>query len=460
MGDKRKLVPHFKEQLTEIVKVLSHNERRLQKTRREKIKNLNQLKPGDHVSFYKTDFYYAHHGIVSEVYTNSLRVIHYFNTLEHARSALMKGSIYIAAIIVSDWRVNVKSTTEDIYLHHYDNISCFSNEETLQRAFSQLGKRGYSLLGNNCEHWARWCRTGEHYSEQVVKFRNLVKKKSASLLIVDPTALLIKDIALISVRTFGQFLSAAGSGVILTTMESISAFFDIHQKKNERKKGTLSDIALKKYVVRRVTSASTTIAGGTAGTVVGTIFIPVPILGATVGGIVGSVGGKLLGGVAGIALSKILEVYEKIQASKIKKMTTIPQLMANISPTSELVNGLKTLTFEREEEERITKAVQEAIDVKPSSQSLYPSLDEFICDNSNITEEKYQHTKELTRELFSDDNSVEYFILTPIPDQNAPDEFASSTDLLVLRWPIEAIKPWESNEETVLDIDDLNINKE
>ncbi|CAF4364217.1 unnamed protein product, partial [Rotaria sordida] len=76
------------------------------------------------------------------------------------------------------------------------------------------------------------------------------------------------------------------------------------------------------------------------------------------------------------------------------------------------------------------------------------------------TEEKYQHTKELTRELFSDDNSVEYFILTPIPDQNAPEEFASSTDLLVLRWPIEAMKPWESNEETVLDIDDLNINKE
>ncbi|CAF2513958.1 unnamed protein product [Rotaria sp. Silwood2] len=460
MVDRHWLVPHFKEQFTEIVKVLSHNEKPLQKTRREKIKDLNQLKSGDHVSFYKTDFYYAHHGIVSEVRAKSLRVIHYFNTLEHARTALMKGSIYIAAIIESDWRVNIKSTTEDVYLHHYDNIPCFSNEETLQRAFSQLGKRGYSLLGNNCEHWARWCRTGEHYSEQIVKFRNLVKKKSATLLIVDPTALLVKDIALISIRTFGQFLSAMGSGVILTTVESISAFVDINKKKGERRKGHLSDVALKKYVVRRITSASTTIVGGTAGTIAGTILIPVPILGATVGGVVGSVGGKLLGGVSGIALSKILEVYEKIQASKIKKMSTIPLLMANISPSSEIVHGLKGLTFDHEEEERIANAVQAAIDVKSSSQSLYPSLDEFMNDNSNITQEKYQHTKELTTELFTDDNSVEYFVLTPLPDQNAPEEFASSTDLIVLRWSVEASKPWESNEETVLDIDNLNMNKE
>jgi len=280
MFDRHRLVPHLKEQLTgkfcffkythlfiihdiflylEVVKVLTHHERRFQKTRKEKIKDLNQLKPGDHISFYKTDFYYAHHGIVCEARTDYLRVIHYFNTLEHARTALMKGSIYIAAIIESEWSVNMKSTSEDVYLHHYDNIPCFSNEETLQRAFSQLGKRGYSLIGNNCEHWSRWCRTGEHYSEQIIKFRRLVKEKSATLLIVDPTALLVKDVAMVSVRTFGQFLGAIGSGVILTTVESISAFIDIKKKKNERSKGSLSDVALKKYVVRRITSASTTV---------------------------------------------------------------------------------------------------------------------------------------------------------------------------------------------------------
>ncbi|CAF1316049.1 unnamed protein product [Adineta steineri] len=462
MLDRHRLVPHFKEQLTEVVKVLTHHEKRFQKTRKEKITDLNKFKPGDHVSFYKTDFYYAHHGIVCEARTNYLRVIHYFNTLEHARTALMKGSVYIAAIIESEWPVNMKSTSEDVYLHHYDNITCFSNEETLQRAFSQLGRRGYSLIGNNCEHWSRWCRTGEHYSEQIIKFRSLVKEKSATLLIVDPTALLVKDIAMVSVRTFGQFLSAIGSGFILTTVESLSAFIDIRKKKNERKKGTLSDVALKKYVVRRVTSASTTIVGGTTGTIVGTILIPVPILGATVGGIVGSVGGKLIGGVSGIALSKILEVYEKVKASKIKKMTTIPQLMATISPESQLIRGLMTIALDKkdeEEEEQIATVIEQAMNSNSSSSSttsLYPSLDEFLHDNDNITKEKCQKAQELTTELFTDDNSVEYFILTPIPDENAPEEFASSTDLLVLRWPLEALKPWESDGEKVLDIDELN----
>ena len=243
----------------EAVKLFTRQEKPFKKTRKEKILDLSKLQPGHHVSFYKTDFYYAHHGIVVEVKPNYLRLIHYFNTLEHARSALMKGSIYIAAIIESGWTVNLKSTTEDVYLHNYDDIPCFSLEETLQRAYSQLGRRGYSLLGNNCEHWARWCRTGEHYSEQIYKFRGLVKEKSATLLIVDPTALLVKEIALVGVRTFGQFLSAAGSGIILTAVEGISAYIDIKKKRNERKKGTLSEVALKKYVVRRVTSASTTV---------------------------------------------------------------------------------------------------------------------------------------------------------------------------------------------------------
>jgi hypothetical protein len=118
------------------------------------------------------------------------------------------------------------------------------------------------------------------------------------------------------------------------------------------------------------------------------------------------------------------------------------------------------LTLDHDEEERITTVVEEAINSNSSSTSLYPSLDEFMKDNSSVTQEKYEKAKELSTELFTDNNSVEYFILTPIPDENAPEEFASSTDLLVLRWPIEAIKPWESNGEKVLDIDDLNTNKE
>ncbi|GMO41699.1 MAG: hypothetical protein Ta2F_17670 [Termitinemataceae bacterium] len=45
----------------------------------------------------------------------------------------------------------------------------YNNEETVQRAKSLLGKnRGeYNLIFYNCEHFARWCKTGILKSKQV-----------------------------------------------------------------------------------------------------------------------------------------------------------------------------------------------------------------------------------------------------------------------------------------------------
>jgi hypothetical protein len=55
-----------------------------------------------------------------------------------------------------------------------------------------------------------------------------------------------------------------------------------------------------------------------------------------------------VGGVTGIALSKILEVNEKVKALKTKKMSTVPQLMSNIFPESHIVRGLMGLTMDPE----------------------------------------------------------------------------------------------------------------
>jgi hypothetical protein len=87
-------------------------------------------------------------------------------------------------------------------------------------------------------------------------------------------------------------------------------------------------------------------------------------------------------------------------------------------------------------------------------------LEELIHDNINTTPEKCRVATQLTAELFTDSNSFDYFVLTPVPDDNAAEEFAASTDLLVLRWPLETIRPWESAGGQVLDIDDLNLNKQ
>lgn len=52
----------------------------------------------------------------------------------------------------------------------------FSPEETVERAKSILGKKGYDLLSNNCEHIAMWCKTGTKDCNQILnrKYRRYI----------------------------------------------------------------------------------------------------------------------------------------------------------------------------------------------------------------------------------------------------------------------------------------------
>ena len=43
----------------------------------------------------------------------------------------------------------------------------FSRQEIVERARSQIGAKSYNLVFSNCEHFARWCKTGVFESEQV-----------------------------------------------------------------------------------------------------------------------------------------------------------------------------------------------------------------------------------------------------------------------------------------------------
>jgi hypothetical protein len=40
-------------------------------------------------------------------------------------------------------------------------------EDIVARAMSRLGEGNYNLIFNNCQHFARWCATGDHESQQV-----------------------------------------------------------------------------------------------------------------------------------------------------------------------------------------------------------------------------------------------------------------------------------------------------
>ena len=49
----------------------------------------------------------------------------------------------------------------------YPTGSCSPAGVTLRRAMGRLGEQRYNLLFNNCEHFAHWCKTGRHRSNQV-----------------------------------------------------------------------------------------------------------------------------------------------------------------------------------------------------------------------------------------------------------------------------------------------------
>ena len=57
---------------------------------------------------------------------------------------------------------------------------------TLRRAMGRLGEQDYNLLFNNCEHFATWCKTGRHRSEQVDSFLDRARNWSGLM----PSALM------------------------------------------------------------------------------------------------------------------------------------------------------------------------------------------------------------------------------------------------------------------------------
>lgn len=59
-------------------------------------------------------------------------------------------------------------------LRALQKLTIYTPEETVARARSRLGEKAYSLLSNNCEHFAFWCKTGVSKSHQVEQVLELL----------------------------------------------------------------------------------------------------------------------------------------------------------------------------------------------------------------------------------------------------------------------------------------------
>lgn len=106
------------------------------------------LELGAHLRVYRGGYW--HHAI----YVGWGYVVHYTNVRPNKRDATIE--IGTVAEFAEGGEFEV------VRYDHEDPI-----EVVLERARRRVGETAYHLTRNNCEHFARWCKTGESISDQV-----------------------------------------------------------------------------------------------------------------------------------------------------------------------------------------------------------------------------------------------------------------------------------------------------
>lgn len=114
---------------------------------------------GDHIRVQRLDGLYAHHGI----YISDDEVIHFTgrdddSILDGAQPEVISTNL---DFFLKDGTLEVKeyTLTESLFL--------YPTERIVEKARSGVGKKGYNLAFNNCEHFANRCTLGLHKSNQV-----------------------------------------------------------------------------------------------------------------------------------------------------------------------------------------------------------------------------------------------------------------------------------------------------
>jgi len=105
---------------------------------------------GDHIYVRRGGLTYSHHGI----YAGEGNVIHFKGAEKEKRDP---------AVIITD----IDNFLNGGKLRRRDYKERLPYSESLRIAREHLSKKRYSLRGNNCEHFATYCATGNKKSLQV-----------------------------------------------------------------------------------------------------------------------------------------------------------------------------------------------------------------------------------------------------------------------------------------------------
>lgn len=110
------------------------------------------LARGDHIKVRRFGLLYAHHGID----LGDGRVVHFGEPGKDMPQAVVRVTS-LEAFLKGGQAVVVA----------YPPGQALPPEESVRLALAEVGRRGYNLAFNNCEHFATYCKTGRKDSRQV-----------------------------------------------------------------------------------------------------------------------------------------------------------------------------------------------------------------------------------------------------------------------------------------------------
>ncbi|HIJ58045.1 MAG TPA: lecithin retinol acyltransferase family protein [Deltaproteobacteria bacterium] len=108
------------------------------------------LLPGDHICVRRRSRFYTHHGI----YIGNGKVIHFSGSVREKKDPKVQ-------------ETDLSGFLKGGILRRRGYRERLPASETINIAREQLSEESYSMIWNNCEHFATYCATGKKKSRQV-----------------------------------------------------------------------------------------------------------------------------------------------------------------------------------------------------------------------------------------------------------------------------------------------------
>ena len=256
-----------------------------------------KLRPGDHITWERL-YGINHHAIVvrcSRFDYTYVRVIHY--TSPKGKSKMTKG------VVVENW-VDLFKENGDLYRVEYKPES-LDSDEVIARAQSLLGKDVYNLFTNNCEHFARLCKTGVGACEQVESAMSTILHTGAKNIMVTGAKAgaryAVKNVKSLSPLANAWKTIGAAAATVVVAIELYSLCRDVKEAKDQLRAGKISQQECINIVLERGCRT----VGAAVGTVAGSCIL-IPVVGTLVGSTLGSLIGKYVGRVTKRVTSSVI----------------------------------------------------------------------------------------------------------------------------------------------------------